>query len=698
MAVSDGLTGLPDMGAFLEQTGQMLSAAHPRSAVLYLNVESFGAYNRRYGFEAGDNLLADIASALCEAFPEGLVSRLSGDHFAVLTPAPDDASLTASVEALHQRVHDLQGAMTLELKCGVFVVGEGVHTRQGRSDAARILDGAKLACDSIHARYDQDLAFYTDDLAQASQLRSHVVLTFERALAEGWIQVYYQPEVRLLTGQQCGAEALARWCEPGRSMISPGVFVPVLEAAHLAHRLDLCVIERVCADMADLRGRGLPVQPVSVNLSRVDFQACDMFAEIGRIRRAHGVDASLLNIEITESAFAEDPALIGREISRFRAGGHQVWMDDFGSGYSSLNTLKDYDFDLLKIDMAFLHDSDRNAKARVIVAQTVDMAKRLGIHTLCEGVETEGQRDFLRSIGCERGQGYLFSKPLSGEDSLRRIQDGADTMESARRGRLLDAVGSANVLSDPTVDAAGGEESGGLAIALVELGRDSSIGVLYRNTAFTDLVSSLGMTAEETLAQLNGGRSRVGDFAHDLMQHCVASGQAEDGDVVVNGRMVNVRMRVLAQSAGSAAFAVVCTNLSLFQGASEMGGTKALEHVLSIFSRVDALTPEGEGRTLYLDTDQRSLSDVEDPVGDYARRYVAPGDQARFRAFFDFSTLEERCRPAKKAHVASRFRTRGDVSDYRLKQYLLIPCSVGGRRVVLSAVRNVDNEDGGGDW
>ena len=246
------------------------------------------------------------------------------------------------------------------------------------------------------------------------------------AIANGYIKIYYQPVVRTITETFCGMEALARWIDPQYGFLNPGVFIGALEDSRQIHKLDSHVVELVCKEMRTELDNGRPMVPVSFNLSRLDFVGCNIFEVVERALAQYGIDHELIRVEITESIMASD-TYIQREIERFRLAGYEVWMDDFGSGYSSLNTLKDYKFDELKIDMAFL--SNLNDISRIIISSMVRMAKCLGLKTLAEGVETQEQMDFLKEIGCEKAQGYYYGKPQPLADTMKHMETMGDSVE-----------------------------------------------------------------------------------------------------------------------------------------------------------------------------------------------------------------------------------------------------------------------------
>ena len=235
-----------------------------------------------------------------------------------------------------------------------------------------------------------------------------------------YIQAFFQPVIRTISGNLCSFEALARWIDPDIGVIYPNEFIPVLEKIQAIHLLDICIIRQVCARIKKAITKGENVIPISVNLSRLNFTLCDIFSIADDIVTEFQLPHDLIHFEITESIMAEDFDLMKKIVDKFRDSGYQVWMDDFGSAYSSLNILKDFYFDELKLDMCFLRPFTQRSQR--IATSIIEMAKGIDIHTLAEGVETEEQFTYLRNIGCEKVQGYYFGKPLPYEESLKHIQ------------------------------------------------------------------------------------------------------------------------------------------------------------------------------------------------------------------------------------------------------------------------------------
>ena len=274
---------------------------------------------------------------------------------------------------------------------------------------------------------------------------SYIVDNLDRAIAEGWIQAYYMPIVRSSNGLVCEEEALARWIDPERGMMSPAEFIPVLEESGVICKLDLAVVDEVLKKMKAQADAGLYVVPISVNLSRTDFDSCDVVEEIRKRVDASGLSRDKLIIEITENVIALDLSYMKLQIERFQSLGFHVWMDDFGSGYSSLDVLQEISFDHIKFDIKFMQHFDQE-KSRIMMTELMRMAMALGIRTITEGVESPEQAEFLRQIGCNKMQGYHFCKPVSLPEILERYDKGIQIgFENPDESPYYDAIGCINL-------------------------------------------------------------------------------------------------------------------------------------------------------------------------------------------------------------------------------------------------------------
>ena len=662
-------------------------------------MENFRLVNQRYGFQAGNQLLIHIAEVLGDVFGAVPMARLNDDRFVVMTRA---AHVALEVERARTAIYEAEPRLSFVVKVGVYEPEAGV------ADIALILDRAKLACDSIKGMYDRDIAWFDPSMEEALNLRTYLVTHFYEALEKGWIEVFYQPEVRALTREICGFEALARWRDPERGLISPGVFVPVLEDAHLIDRLDLYVLQRVCEDLHHIRREGLDVTHISVNLSRIDFQLNDMLQEVKSICCAYGVPRGFLHIEITESALNESDAFLRQEIARLRSAGFELWMDDFGSGYSSLNNLKDFQFDMIKIDMAFLRDFETKPQSRVIISAVVDMAKKLGLHTLAEGVETEEQYAFLKSIGCEVLQGYLFSPPVPFEEirPVLEAEAGHLVLEDFHAAAFFDQVGAVNVLSArPLVLMEGERPAPPPALGIFETRADEGR-LLYGNAELDRLCRLAGFdsaaTAIATYNQCRGDSCEVGNARFwDLVARCQRTRRVEHTENVMNGRIFSIVMRCIGgdEAQDRAAFVYQLSDLSQFDICHQESAVEvATRHLLQIYTRIDLFTADGKLENLIVDTTQQRVMDLdslsEESVRRYAQMYIVPEDRERFLRFYDTTTVLARARHAHNDHVTAIFYVRDESTmEAQPQMFIIVPFRLEGKWCYLSCVRRIDNLD-----
>lgn len=481
LSVRDDLTGLLTMPVFLKKALAQAKKDEEEGAFgsydsIYFNLTNFKFYNASYGREEGNRLLQKIADDLRTFFPGDLAAHPESDTFFLL------GSRRRVPEALEAMIRDIDRYIddsSVRLKAGVCDFGKTVPPITALRNS---FDLAKIACDSIKTDGSRSWAFYEDSMGSMLENRAYVLRHFDRALREGYIRIYFQPVIRTLSGKLCGMEALARWEDPDKGLLTPGIFIPVLEGARIIDKLDRYVLEAAARFLAERRRKGLPVVPVSVNLSRVDFEVSQPLDMVEEVMKRYRLPRRLIRIEITESALVKSEKVLKKAIAAFRKAGYECWLDDFGSQYSSLNVLHTFYLDELKIDMAFLRHF--NERSRKIIKSIVVMAKTLGIHTLAEGAETREQVEFLRSIGCEKIQGFYYSCPRPWQDIEQWMKGKKIDMESAAEEAVLNRVGLVNVVTHEPV--------------ALYLGRGSHIKLLLQNEAHEgNLKGATAVTAEE---------------------------------------------------------------------------------------------------------------------------------------------------------------------------------------------------------
>ena len=400
----DRLTGLYSREYFYQKVQERLNESTGTSyAIVCSNVENFKVYNDIFGIRAGDEVLQHIADLFREMMGEnGLCARYGADRFMCLMR---QEKLPEWMRG-HANAEKLPGLNNIELKWGVYKISDRTVPVE------KMCDRAFLVADSIKGRYNQRIGVY-DDVLRDKLLREQAITeSMETALAEGQFSVYLQPKYWLQDNTMAGAEALARWIHPELGFMNPGEFIPLFEKNGFITKLDRYVWEQTCKKLQQWRQEGYPDIPVSVNVSRADVYQEDLPETMSKLVAQYGVEPRQLHLELTESAYTENPNQIIAVVDELRSRGFVIEMDDFGSGYSSLNMLNQVHFDILKLDMKFIETETAKPGEMSIMRFVVNLAKWLNLSTVAEGVETKAQLERLRDVGCDYAQGYYFSRPL----------------------------------------------------------------------------------------------------------------------------------------------------------------------------------------------------------------------------------------------------------------------------------------------
>lgn len=403
----DALTGLYNRSTFCRKTADFLRQ-NPNGTynMVQFDIERFKVINELYGNFMGDRILLLIAEGLQKCLKDkGTYGRLEADHFAVCLPAG-----TEELQYVREQMDKSLASVKIEQKINLYY---GVYTVEDRDMSVDLMcDRANLALRTVKGNSNRSYAVYNDELHQVVLSEQQLTNSMEEALLQRQFEVYYQPVVDLKTGEVVSAEALVRWNHPEKGMVSPGFFIPFFEHNGFIIKLDAYIREEVCRNIMELGRRGLNCVPVSVNVSRLEFYDPNLCRSIIDLTERYRLEPGMMRLEITESAHTDNPQQLLAAMKELQNYGFQVLMDDFGSGYSSLNMLKDVPVDILKMDMKFLENQGISGRGPEILASLVRMAKKLGMHTIAEGIETKEQGDFLRSVGCEYGQGYYYARPM----------------------------------------------------------------------------------------------------------------------------------------------------------------------------------------------------------------------------------------------------------------------------------------------
>ena len=418
LSISDEVTGIANMHYFRSQS---LEYMHKKDVdiekliFLFLDIENFKILNEKYGFWEGNAFLKNFADMTNSVFTDSIVAHFSNDNFVVLTK---DEGLEEKLNTLRKKMLDSKYDITLGLKVG------GYRPESRECLPLIACDHARYACYSIKKRYNRDYCEYDSSMANDFQKKQYIINNIDDAIKNEYIKVFYQPVVNAKNGKLCGLEALARWEDPQYGFLSPADFIQTLEEYYQIYKLDLFVVEKVCQHFVHINERNLPVIPVSLNFSRRDFDSINLAADVEALLQKYNVDKKYIHIEVTESTLSENDEKLKEILKEFRKNGYALWLDDFGAGYSGLNVLKEYDFDMMKIDMKFLSGFSGNEKSRLILKNIITMAKELHMSTLTEGVETEEAYQFLKENGCEQIQGYLFGRPMPVQELYEKVKIG----------------------------------------------------------------------------------------------------------------------------------------------------------------------------------------------------------------------------------------------------------------------------------
>lgn len=415
-SIHDKLTGIYNYSYFVQKAEKRLKEEPDQAFMLVtFNVARFRLINEYYGKAAGDKLLIYIADNLrvFDEYENVTYARIGDDKFVLFLPYTE-----SGIEKIAQKGKEIASNYQINFKIDPYM---GVYIVKDRNLEVRsMVDRAIMASKTIKGQYNKVYAKFDDEMLKDVTNEQEIIGEMENAINNKEFVVYYQPKYNLQSNNIVGAEALVRWNHPIKGIIPPGKFIPVFENNGFIIQLDHYVWEEVCIFLRKSIDSGSITRPVSVNVSRVNMFDPDIAGKINELALKYDIPPKLLELEITESAYSADNDNLLKVMRELQEFGFNILMDDFGSGYSSLNMLKDFPINILKIDMQFLStiDGNSNSKSRNIIASVIRMAKWLNIPVIAEGVETKEQVEFLRSVGCEMAQGYYYARPMPESDYI----------------------------------------------------------------------------------------------------------------------------------------------------------------------------------------------------------------------------------------------------------------------------------------
>ena len=413
LAEHDTLTGLYNREKFFQSARAMLDQ-HPEEqfAFIHFDIDRFRLINSFFGEEEGNRLLRFVSTQvqkISARFPYATYGRMEADVFCFCQPYRQEEFLELVKESC-RLLREFTGQYYAEPTFGVYVIDDvalDVETMYARSS---------MAAERCKARHMQPYAYYDRSISDELFRTQSILNDMDTALAQRQFVVYFQPKYDLATERPYGAEALVRWQHPVKGLIPPSEFIPVFEHNGFISKVDYYVWEEVCRLLRKWMDEGRDIAPISVNVSRMNMYNPHLVDVLCGLLGRYGVPPRLLNLELTESAYMDNPDSMKETLTGLRAAGFTLMMDDFGSGYSSLNTLRDLSVDFLKIDMKFLPAGTADGRSERILASVIRMAGWLGLPVVVEGVETKAQRDFLKGVGCGYVQGYFYARPMPAEE------------------------------------------------------------------------------------------------------------------------------------------------------------------------------------------------------------------------------------------------------------------------------------------
>ena len=427
LATHDSLTGLLNREAFLQAAEEAIrNDPENRRVFVCFDIENFKLVNDIFGEEIGNEILIGEARTIESVNCEGAIhGRITGDKFAMLlkTDFYDSKSIYDMVERFQQNL-SRKFHYRVKISIGIYEVEDAMD------DVQTMCDRGFLAIKKNLDNFANSLSVYDMSMMQDLMTEKRVLNDFQSALEKGEFIFYLQPQFNAKTQKVNGGEALVRWNQPVKGVLSPNNFVPVLEKTDYIASLDYYIWEQVARKLKDWKDGGFEDFYISVNISAKDFYYLDVYSALTRLVEKYGINPKNMNLEVTETILMSNVSMHQEILSKLQKYGFTIEMDDFGSGYSSLSTLRNLIMDVLKIDMEFLRSTENTEQSLKIINAIIDMAKALDMTVITEGVELEGQADALAIMGCDYFQGYYFSRPIPVPVFEKRYMHNEDEAEN----------------------------------------------------------------------------------------------------------------------------------------------------------------------------------------------------------------------------------------------------------------------------
>lgn len=423
----DILTGIYNQQRFYQATRDMLDESKEQKfAFIHFDIECFKMINTLYGAKAGEKVICYVAQQLQEVMRHraGTYGRIVGDIFCICLPFENVQEIADVLEDLKGRVRGYEKNLYyIDTAAGIYIIEDN------DMNVSVIYDKAAIAAKQCKGHYMVSQAMYTKEMGERLEREQRIVSEMDRALQQEEFVVYFQPKYELKRRCPNGAEALVRWRKPDGRLVGPGEFIPIFEQNGFITKLDYYVWEKVCQFIRRELDDGRVPEPISVNVSRVNLYQPHFLESITNLIEKYDISPEYLYLELTESTFSDSTHVIYDSVEYLHEMGFTILMDDFGSGYSSLNVLKDVNLDVLKLDMKFFSKGSSTIKGQKIVESVIRMADSLKMPVIAEGVEERHQVEMLSDLGCNYIQGYYFARPMPAEE-YRRLLRGLPVKEN----------------------------------------------------------------------------------------------------------------------------------------------------------------------------------------------------------------------------------------------------------------------------
>jgi len=666
----DSLTGLAKRRYFLElaESGAIKLLSQSKTpAIVAFDLIGMKNFNSLNGMDEGDQLLIAFSLLISKYFGQERCSRFGEDHFYAYTSTEN---LDTTLDKIISELPHINNGKYLPVRIGVAVYDPDANIEIG-------FDRAKAASDTIDSSVESMYVWYSESIERSQSRKNYILTNIDRAISEGWIEPYYQPIVRTFTENLCGFEALARWIDPVKGLISPGDFIPILEKGGMSYKLDMYIAKRAVSSQQQRLRMNQPVVPVSINISRSDFEYCDPVDIIASTCDSMRVRRNLIAIEITETAIMSDNGVIRDAIKRFHESGFEVYMDDFGSGYSSLNILKDFEFDEIKIDMGFLKDF--NEKSKTIVSMAVKMAKNLGIHTLAEGVETKEHLDFLKSIGCERIQGYYYGKPMPLISLKDYLNNKTVTLETREIYSLYQKAGLIDV-----------DMAGSFALVFYD---KKNFEIIYSNEEYLKELHNIGDSQKPNFSlDLNSGTNTLGQKFRNLADKAIKSDKSEFTTFVYEGEYFHLIFTPVAKSREGVILSAVLDS-SIYKKLDVIDKVdKDIRNLISIYECVYFIDiAKNEGNIIVSNIDGENEGDTFDTNRFFStlfdKLHVYYKEKEIWQTYVNKKKIIDKLKKSKKGYFSNYFLAQKDDGNYLWMEMLILSINESNNKRILMGIK-----------